>query len=78
MRAWLTRQRDGKYMLTRFRPVEARVAGTRYTDMYVRAGDAMGWRHMCAEGTLALFGRHLEPMESAPVDISIIPRGEVK
>jgi len=52
---YLTRQHDGKYMLTAFKPVFHAVRGAGIVDSYERYGDPIGFRNMCVLGTHAVF-----------------------
>lgn len=70
-RLWLTRQRDGNYMLTAFKPVVATVAGTGQQDAYMRLGEPIGVRGLCTEGIRSFIGRELPPMEPTRVRVSI-------
>jgi hypothetical protein len=72
IRLWLTRQRDGNYMVTLYRPVITRVRGTVHDDAYMQAGEPIGIRHLCADGVAAHFGQQAEalaPCESVRYEI---------
>lgn len=47
MELWLTRQRNGMYMLTFNKPIIADVEGRDYQDVYVPPGDPVGIRNFC-------------------------------
>lgn len=47
MQLWLTRQRNGMYMLTFNKPIIADVEGRGYRDAYVPPGDPIGIRNFC-------------------------------
>jgi hypothetical protein len=47
MEVWLTRQRNGQYMLTKYKPIMAQVEGRDYTDAYVVPGEPIGVRNLC-------------------------------
>lgn len=47
MELWLTRQRNGMYMLTHNKPIICEVEGRGYMDAYVPAGDPVGIRNFC-------------------------------
>lgn len=47
MELWLTRQRNGLYMLTHNKPLIADVEGRGYQDVYVPPGDPVGIRNFC-------------------------------
>jgi hypothetical protein len=47
MELWLTRQRNGMYMLTLNKPIIADVEGRGYQDAYVQPGDPIGMRNFC-------------------------------
>ena len=70
MKAYLTRQRDGSYMLTEKAPVIAPVGDTGVQDAYVAAGDALGIRHLCARGVAAaLGGKKLPKLMPTPCEL---------
>lgn len=54
MKLWLTRQRNGDYMVTFLKPVLVPLKGTDVLDAYVVHGDPIGHRHMCKLATEAL------------------------
>jgi hypothetical protein len=47
MELWLTRQRNGMYMLTYNKPVIADVEGRGYQDAYAQPGDPVAVRNFC-------------------------------
>ncbi len=47
MEVWMTRQRNGQYMLTRYKPIMAMVEGRDYMDAYVVPGEPIGVRNLC-------------------------------
>jgi hypothetical protein len=47
MELWLTRQRNGLYMLTYTKPTIADVESRGYQDVYVAPGDPVGMRNFC-------------------------------
>jgi len=47
MRLWLTRQRNGLYMLTKNKPIMIQVEGRDYEDAYVAPGEPIGIRNFC-------------------------------
>lgn len=47
MEVWMTRQRNGQYMLTKYKPVMAQVEGRDYMDAYVLPGEPIGVRNLC-------------------------------
>lgn len=66
MHAWLTRQRDGNYMLTSLQPfVESLRGSAGVRDAYVRPGDVLGVRHLCPQIVRLVF--HL-PADLAPLE----------
>lgn len=68
---WLSRQRDGNYMMTRFKPVKARVGHTHMEDFYIVAGEPIGMRHLCPGGTKYFFGVELEIGEQVYVELEM-------
>jgi len=47
MRLWLTRQHNGLYMVTHFKPVMAKVLGRDFEDAYIVPGEPVGERNFC-------------------------------
>ncbi len=47
MEVWMTRQRNGQYMLTKYKPIMAQVEGRDYMDAYVLPGEPIGVRNLC-------------------------------
>ncbi len=47
MEVWMTRQRNGQYMLTKYKPIMAMVEGRDYMDAYVVPGEPIGVRNLC-------------------------------
>jgi len=47
MELWLTRQRNGMYMLTYNKPIIADVEGRGYQDAYAQPGDPVAVRNFC-------------------------------
>lgn len=47
MRLWLTRQHNGLYMVTHFKPVFAKVEGRDFEDAYIVPGEPVGERNFC-------------------------------
>jgi hypothetical protein len=52
MKLWVSRQYDGRFMLTATEPVRERVRGTDHDDLYVPYGDPVGLKHLCNVVTL--------------------------
>lgn len=48
MKLYVSRQRDGKYMLTYTPPVIQEVGNSGEQDVYVGYGDPVGWRGLCS------------------------------
>ena len=55
-KVWLSRQRDGNYMLTRLQPVRVKILGTEFYDFYLQHGEPIGVRHLCPGGIKSIFG----------------------
>ena len=47
MNLYLTRQQNGLYMLTKYKPVFAKVEGKDFEDAYVMPGEPVGIRNFC-------------------------------
>lgn len=71
MELWLTRQRNGMYMLTHNKPVLTDVEGRNYEDAYVPYGDPVGMRNFC-DLILKVIGseRKLDFLESIKIDLT--------
>lgn len=69
IRAWLSREASGLYMLSHGRPVVAPVGNTGEVSLYVPPGDPIGLRHLCPWGVKVIWGVELEPLESVVVSI---------
>lgn len=65
----------------RYDPILARVIGTDHQDIYVRAGDPIGFRNMCAAATSALLGSDVNRLgdvgASLAVEVFIIPHDQM-
>ena len=70
MRLYLSRRREGTYMLTRLRPVRAKLKGFDLEDLYFQHGDPMAIMGMCAASAKGLFGINLEPFDTIAVRLS--------
>ena len=74
MRVWFSKQRDGRYMLTRGQPIACRIGIKGPVEFYVPPGDVLGFRFICDFGFKLLTG--LEPInigEQVRVKIDISP-----
>lgn len=69
MNAYLSRQRDGKYMLTYLPPILSNVGNTGEKDFYIQYGEPIGFRFICPWGAKVIFGVELEPLQSVKVNI---------
>lgn len=71
MKLFLSRQASGLYMLTAIRPKRHRVGNTSHDDLYIRAGEPIGYRNMCpASIEMLLPGfTHLDHLETEQVEI---------
>lgn len=47
MELYITRQKNGLYMLTKYRPIFCKVEGRDYEDAYVVPGEPVGMRNFC-------------------------------
>lgn len=47
MKLWLSRQANGLYMLTHFKPVLSKVLGRETEDLYIIPGEPVGERNHC-------------------------------
>jgi hypothetical protein len=76
---WLTRQRNGDYLLSIWRPILHPVGRSAHKDAYLQPGEPVGLRHLCADGVHAILrGEHLQPLESVRVRVSIEALMETK
>lgn len=79
MKAILAKQRNDSFSLLRYEPIVETIAGTNNKDIYVRAGDPIGFRNMCKAATSALLGTDIDLSldsmgDSMNVEVFIIPR----
>lgn len=72
MRLFLSRQGNGLYMLTAIAPKRHRVGNTSHDDLYVRAGEPIGYRNMCPVSIEMLLPgfEHIAPLETVEVEIT--------
>lgn len=71
MTLWLTRQRNGQYMLTHFRPIITSVEGQRHRDAYIVAGEPIGVRNLCsAICVIANLRDQLRRLESIQIELT--------
>lgn len=47
MKVYLTRQQNGLYMLTKYKPIFSKVEGRDFEDAYVAPGEPIGMRNFC-------------------------------
>jgi len=74
-RAWLTRRPNGRYFLTRLKPITSRILGTDDDDIYLNPGEPVGI-DMCPAGVHAEIGRELKLFESARVKYTLELEGD--
>lgn len=72
MEVLITRQRDGRYMIThpKYPPIIERVYGTRHTECYVRPGDPVGLKGVC-DLPVRLMKQELKQFESLRAEVSL-------
>ena len=66
--------------MLRYEPIISNVFGTDHDDVYVRPGDPIGFRNMCAPATAALLGADpgIDRMgEYIAVEVFIIPQANM-
>jgi hypothetical protein len=66
---WLSRQRDGNYMLTFLKPNKYKVLGAAVQDFYIKPGEPIGIRHLCPGGVKTVFGVEIEIGEQVAVTL---------
>ncbi len=49
MKLWLTKQSNGLYMLSLFKPTTNTIKGTHKEDVYIIPGEPIGVRNLCSE-----------------------------
>ena len=64
MKLWLTRQANGRYMLTHRVPVIKQVGRANKYDAYIEPGDPIGVRHLCEP----IIERLLPELKLQPLD----------
>lgn len=70
MNLWLSRQANGLYMLTHFKPILSKVLGRETEDLYIVPGEPVGERNHC-DIILKLFNiAPLKRLESIQVYLS--------
>jgi len=47
MKIYLTRQHNGLYMLTKYKPILEKVEGREFEDSYIVPGEPIGVRNLC-------------------------------
>lgn len=59
-------------MLTKRKPVRARLGKTKMEDLYAYPGDPINYLHMCPMATKKVFElkEHLEPFDTVKVELS--------
>jgi len=68
MELYLTRQMNGLYMLTKYKPLIFEVEGRGYKDAYVPCGDPIGIRNFCDTILKVVnLNGHLNRLESVQV-----------
>jgi len=81
MKAILARQYNGSYSLLRYEPISEKVAGTDHNDIYVKPGDPIGFRNMCAVSVAAILSVPSAPLteagETMKIEIFAIQAGKV-
>jgi len=77
MKLWLSRQHDGRYILTALRPVIAVIGRTGRYGVYARPGDPVILRHLCEPMVETLLpGLELEELHSVRVEVTAEVRSE--
>ena len=71
MKLWVTKQRDGRYMLTKLKPKICRIYGTEIEDAYVKYGEPIGLKHICEVILQIARITSLQPLQSIQVDLTI-------
>lgn len=71
MKLWLTKQRNGTYMLTKLKPIKCRVYGTEHEDVYVQYGEPIGLRHLCDVIAQLAQITSLEALQSIQVNLTV-------
>lgn len=60
-------------MLTFLKPVIQQVKGTKYQDAYLKPGEPIGIKHLCANGVKAALKMELELLASMKIILDIYP-----
>ena len=66
-KCWLSRQNNGLYMITKFRPIKNRIGLSDKEDLYVTAGDPMSIKNMCEWAVEYIWNIQLDKLESKRV-----------
>lgn len=68
---WLTRVHGGRYLITLFEPVIAKIRGTDHLDAFERVGEPIAIRYLCEGGVKSFIGEHLPPLTPTRVELSV-------
>ena len=66
-KCWLSRQNNGLYMITKFRPIKSRIGMSDKEDLYVTTGDPMAIKNMCEWAVEYIWDCKLDKLESKRV-----------
>ena len=73
MKLWVTRQNNGLYMLTYFKPDTEIIFGSEKKDVYIVKGEPIGVRNLCNKIMVLIDPEnkmHLEKLQSVQVELS--------
>jgi len=74
MKIWLTRQANGLYMLTHFKPTVETVFGSNKKDVYIIPGEPIGVRNLCDKILVVIENAQdigkLKPLESIQIELT--------
>jgi hypothetical protein len=74
MKLWVTKSHnEPKYLLSFFKPIQKKIAGTDRIGIYVEPGDLISIPNMCTEGMIMLLGNsilNLKDGESKKIEIT--------
>ena len=69
---WLSRQRNGSYILSSQKPLIKTIKLANWDDFYVQYGDLYNIRNLCGTGIKGMFGIDINCLDSVRVTLKIV------
>lgn len=75
MKLYLSRQHNDLYMLTKLKPIKAKVLGTDHEDLYTAPGEPIGIRNLCEVILKLAQVTSIQPLQSIKINLTgeVIP-----